>query len=170
VLFLIPILVIGFSAIHRHYRILARSLSLKNGSPARISRHRVIMLVSGVHQGTIMALNYSRLLSNDITAVHVSTDPDKAAKLRREWEQWGNSVRLVILSSPYRLLLEPLLEYIQRIDRCRQPGEVITIVVPQFVAQSWWHNLLHTQTAFLLRLVLLFRPGIVIVDVPYQIE
>jgi amino acid transporter len=169
VLFLIPILVLAFSAIHHHYRVLASHLSLKTGAPPRVSRHRVIMLVSGVHQGTMMALNYSRLLSDDITALHVSTDPDKAKKVQHEWEQWGNGVRLVILESPYRLLLEPLLEYIDRIDRCRLPNEIITIVVPQFVPRRWWHNLLHTQTAFLLRLVLLFRPNIVITDVPYQI-
>jgi hypothetical protein len=83
---------------------------------------------------------------------------------------WGNGVRLVILDSPYRLLLEPLLTYIDELDARRQPNEIITIVVPHFVPRHWWYNLLHTQTAFWLRAVLLFRPGIVITDVPYQIE
>jgi amino acid transporter len=171
VLFLIPSLVFVFSAIHHHYRTLAARLSLKKyAAPPRISRHRVIMLVSGVHQGTLAALRYARLLSDDITAVHVSTHPEQAEKLRQQWEGWGNGVRLVILDSPYRLLLEPILEYINQIDGCRQPNEVITIVVPQFVPRHWWHNLLHTQTALLLRIALLFRPGIVITDVPYQVE
>jgi amino acid transporter len=171
VLFLIPILVLTFSAIHRHYQHLSMRLSLKKYStPPRISRHRVIILVSGVHQGTLAGLRYARLLSDDLTAVHVSTNPEEADKLRQVWEGWGNGVRLVILDSPYRLLLEPLLEYIGQIDARRQPNEIITIVVPQFVPHQWWHNLLHTQTALLLRLALLFRPGIVITDVPYQIE
>jgi hypothetical protein len=171
VLFLIPALVMIFTAIHSHYQTLARRLSLRNyvGS-LRISRHRVIMLISGVHQGTLAALDYARLLSDDITAVHVSIDPDNVARVRREWEQWGNGVRLVILDSPYRLLLEPLLKYIDALDAQRQPNEIITIIVPQFVPQHWWHNILHTQAAFLLRVVLLFRPGIVITDVPYQVE
>jgi hypothetical protein len=77
---------------------------------------------------------------------------------------------MVILESPYRLLLEPLLDYINDIDARRQPNEIITVVVPQFVPRHWWHNLLHTQTAFMLRITLLFRPGIVITDVPYQVE
>jgi hypothetical protein len=77
---------------------------------------------------------------------------------------------MVILDSPYRLLIEPLLDYINEIDARRQPNEIITIVVPQFVPQHWWHNLLHTQTAFMLRVVLIFRPGIVITDVPYQVK
>lgn len=171
VLLLIPLLVVGFSAIHRHYQGLAKRLSLRNylGDP-RLSRHRVILLVGGVHQGTLPALRYARFLSDDITAVHVSTNPEESERLRRDWEKWGNGVRMVILESPYRLLLEPLLDYINEIDARRQPNEIITIVVPQFVPRHWWHNLLHTQTAFMLRITLLFRPGIVITDVPYQVE
>jgi hypothetical protein len=76
----------------------------------------------------------------------------------------------VILESPYRLFLEPLLGYIEHLAAARQPYEIITIVVPQFVPRNWWANLLHTQTAVLLRLALLFRKGIVVTDVPYQVE
>jgi amino acid transporter len=171
VLLLIPLLVVGFSGIHRHYQGLAKRLSLRNyrGDP-RLSRHRVILLVGGVHQGTLAALRYARFLSEDITAVHVSINPDESGRVRREWETWGNGVRLVILDSPFRLLLEPLLDYINEIDARRQPNEIITVVVPQFVPRHWWHNALHTQTAFWLRITLLFRPGIVITDVPYQVE
>ncbi len=172
VIFLIPFLVFVFWSIHRHYRTLAKRLSLRNynGAPPRHSRHRVILLVAGVHQGTLAALRYARLLSDDITAVHVSINPDESERVRREWEWWGNGVRMVILDSPYRLLLEPLLSYIDQIDARRQPNEIITIVVPQFVSHHWWHNLLHTQTAFWLRMVLLFRPGVVVTDVPYHVE
>ena len=87
--------------------------------------------------------------------------------LEEKWGLWGNGVRLVTLPSPYRLLMEPLLEYIEQIADLRQPNETLTIVVPQFVARKWWHNLLHAQTAVLLRLALLYRPGIVITNVPY---
>ncbi len=82
----------------------------------------------------------------------------------------GEGIRLVILDSPYRLLLEPLLSYIEELSAQRQPNEVITIVVPQFVPRQLWGNLLHTQAAVMLRLALLFKPGIVITDVPYHIE
>ncbi len=171
VLLLIPTLVVIFSAIHRHYRNLAAHLSLEHyGAPPAISRHRVILPISGVHRGSLAALRYARSLSEDVTAVYVAMDPDEAEKIRQKWEKWGEGVRLVILDSPYRLLLEPLLSYIQQIADQRQPNEAITIVVPQFVPKHWWNNLLHTQAAWMLRLALLFKPGIVITDVPYQVE
>jgi len=171
VILLIPLLVATFSAIHRHYRKLAASLALAHNKPrSHYQRHRVLLPFSGVHEGTLAALNYARLLSSDITAIYVSIDPLEAEKIRQKWEVWGEGVRLVILDSPYRLLLEPLMDYIEEITSHRQPNEIVTIVVPQFIPRHWWNNLLHTQTAALLRLALLFRPGIVITDVPYQVE
>ncbi len=166
-----PLMVATFFAIHHHYRSLAKSLSLKqDGRRVGIKRHRVILPISGVHEGTLAALSYARVLSDDVTAVYVSVDSKEAESIRTKWEVWGEGVRLVILESPYRLLLEPLLDYIGEISEKRQPREIITIVVPQFVPRVWWHNLLHTQTATWLRFALLFKRGIVITDVPYQVE
>ncbi len=170
VLILIPLLVLALNAIHRHYRQLARSLSLEDfGEPPPISRHRVILPISGVHRGTLAALRYAQGLSRDVTAVHISIDPEDTERVRKKWETWGEGVRLVILDSPYRLLMEPLLEYIEAIDRERQPNDVITVVVPQFVPKEAAANLLHTQAATWLQLALRGRPGIVITDVPYQV-
>jgi len=171
VLILLPMLIAMFSLIHHHYRLLANRLSLDAfaGAPSHTTRHRVILPLSGVHQGTLEALRYARRLSDDITAVHVSIDPVEAEKVRRKWEKWGEGVRLVILDSPYRLFIEPLLEYIEELLARRQPDETITIVVPQFIPSKSWHNLLHTNTANLLRSELLSRPGIIITDVPYQV-
>jgi amino acid transporter len=171
VLLLMPILVGVFSGIHHHYLDLAARLSLERyGEPPRVVRQCVIIPLSGVHRGTLEALRYARSLSYDITAVHVSIDPAEAEAVRQKWELWGGGIRLVILESPYRLLLEPLLEYIAEIAERRQPNETITIVVPQFVPGRWWQNFLHNQTAIMLRLALLFRRGIVITDVPFHVE
>jgi hypothetical protein len=171
VLILIPLLVLGFSAIHRHYRNLAASLSLEDfGAPPRTVRHRVIMPIAGVHRGSLAALSYARMLSDDVTAVYISLDPAETQRVQEKWDVWGEGVRLVVLESPYRLLLEPLLQYIEEISVQRQPNEIITVVVPQFVPKKRWHNLLHTQTALFLRMALLFKPGIVITDVPYQLH
>jgi amino acid transporter len=171
VLLLMPIMVMVFSRIHHHYRDLAARLSLERyGEPPRVLRQCVIIPLSGVHRGTVEALRYARSLSDDITAVHVSIDSAEAEAVRQKWELWGGGVRLVILESPYRLLLEPLLQYIGEIASHRQPNETITIVVPQFVPGRWWQNFLHNQTAIMLRLALLFRRGIVITDVPFHVE
>jgi amino acid transporter len=169
VMILIPALVLIFSAIHRHYRHLAKDLSLDEfGALARQGRHRVILPIGGVHRGTLAALEYAKSLSDDVTAVHVSIDPAEAERVQQKWEEWGEGVRLVMLDSPYRLLAEPLLEYIEEMEAVRQPNETITIVVPQFIPKHWWANALHTQTAFMLGLALRFKPGIVITNVPYQ--
>jgi amino acid transporter len=171
VLIIIPLLVTFFSLIHRHYRNLADALSLDfYGEPQRVGRHRVILPISGVHRGSLAALHYAQSLSDDVTAVHVSIDPEETEKVRRKWERWGNGIRLVMLESPYRLFLEPLLEYIEEVASARQPGEIVTIVVPQFVPAENVANLLHMRTADYLRRALLSRPGVMVTDVPYQIE
>ncbi|MHB8932159.1 MAG: APC family permease [Bellilinea sp.] len=171
VIIIIPALVILFSGIHRHYKNLAGDLSLDNyGTPPQISRQRVILPIGGVHRGTMAALRYARTLSDDITAVHVSIDPEETEKVRQKWETWGDGHRLVILESPYRTFIEPLLEYIDEIDEMRQPKELITIVVPEFVPRHWWSNMLHTKTASTLRMALLFRKDIVITNIPYQVD
>jgi hypothetical protein len=171
ILILIPLLIGLFTFIHRHYSTVARRLSLeKYGEPPPYSvRHRVIVPISNVHQGTLAALRYARTLSDDVTAVHVSMEPEDTEKVRKKWERWGRGTRLVIVESPYRLFLEPLLNYIEEILSSRQLNETITIVVPHFVPSQRVHNALHMQAAELLRRELLATPGVVITEVPYQI-
>jgi hypothetical protein len=160
----------GLGSAGRHYKDIAAQLSLEHyGPPPRVDRHRVILPISGIHRGTVAGLRYARALSDDVTAVYVSTDPGSSAGVEEKWGLWGAGTRLVIVDSPYRLLIEPLIAYVREISRRRQPNEVITIVVPQFVPRRQWHNLLHAQTAIMLRLALLFEPGIVITNVPYQV-
>ncbi len=172
ILVITPILVAMFLVIRRHYRHLAQRLSLDAfaGSAPHAARHRVIMPISGVHQGTLQALRYARMLSNDVTAVHVSIDPEQTERMQKKWDMWGDGVRLYILDSPYRLFIEPLLQYIDEIVAQRQPDEVITVVVPQFVVSSPLMSMLHMNTAEVLRRELLATPGVVITDVPYQVS
>jgi len=168
---IVPLLVYIFSYIHNHYRRLAAQLSLERyGAPPPLGRHRVILPISGVHRGTLAALHYARRLSDDVTAVHVSIDPAEAERVQQKWEIWGDGTRLVILDSPYRLMLEPLLDYIEDMVARRLPNEIITVVVPEFVPKHWQNTFLHTNTAELLRSALLRRPGLIITDVPYQVE
>ena len=172
VLILTPVLIAVFLWIKKHYSGLAKNLSLENyGEPPPYNmRHRVLVPISGVHKGTLAALRYARMLSDDVTGVHISLEPEDTEKVRQKWEMWGRGTRLVIVDSPYRLFLEPLLSYIEEILSNRQSNETITIIVPHFVADKRIHNVLHMQTAEMLRRELLSTPGVVITEVPYQIE
>jgi len=126
--------------------------------------------VSGIHQGTLEALRYAKLLSDDVTAVHISMDPEETEKVQKKWKVWGEGTRMIILDSPYRLLIEPLLEYLEDVIENRQANETITIVVPQFIPSKRWHNALHMHTAEVLRQELLSKRGVVVTDVPYQVH
>ncbi len=171
IVLLLPAIVINFYAVHRHYISLAQDLSLEHyGQPPPSKRHRVVMPISSVHQGTLEALDYALSLSRDVTVVHISIDPDQTEKLRHKWSWWGKGVRLVVIESPYRTFLEPFLDYVNELRVALQSNERLTIVVPQFIPKHWWHNLLHTQTAFWLRFMLLNKKGIVITEVPYQVH
>lgn len=171
IVLLLPAIVMSFFAVHRHYQSIARELSLDDfGEPSLSARHRVIIPVAGIHRGTLEALEYANSLSDDITAVHILLDPEERQAMEDKWRSWGKGVRLVVIESPYRTFLEPFLGYVDELCSITQPNERLTIVVPQFNPKRGWHNLLHTQTAFWLRLALLSKKGIVITEVPYQVH
>jgi len=170
VLVLIGFFTLTLLRIHRHYEGVAENLSLDNyGAPTRLRHPRVVMPIGGVHRGVIKALEFARSLSPDVTAVYVETSPEEGEKLRQRWDRWGDGVRLQVLKSPYRSIVGPLIQYLDKLGEERQPGDVITIVLPQFVPEHWWENLLHNQTAWPLRLALLFRAGYIVIDVPYHL-
>lgn len=167
----VPLFIAFFLAVHRHYQDVATQLSLEAaGSPPPIRRHRVIVPIAGVHRAVIAALNYARSISDDVTAVYVETDPHETPKIWRKWEEWGDGIPLVVLPSPYRSIVGPLVEYVDRVDDKRRRDQVVTIVLPQFVPAKWWHHLLHNQTAFLIHLVFLFRREVMVTHVPFHLH
>jgi hypothetical protein len=171
VIILTPLLVSIFFSIHHHYKGVAKSLTLENGTETGpIQHNRVLLLISGVHQGSLAALRYARKLSPDVTAVHVSINPVESEKLRERWDVYGEGFRLVILNSPYRLMIEPLLDYLAYLEANKQPNEIITIVVPNFIPKESWSRVLHMRTAETLRKVLRNREDVVITEVPYQVH
>lgn len=171
VIFIIPTLVAIFFTIHRHYKRLAQNLTLEKGASfTPLRRNRVLLLVSGVHQGSLAALRYARQLSSDVTAVHISTDPIESEKVNKKWEKYGEGCRLVVLQSPYRLMIEPFLEYLCYLEDHKMENEVLTIVIPTFTSKEWWSQFLHMRTAETLRKVLREKEDLVIIEVPYQVH
>jgi amino acid transporter len=168
---LIPCTVWIFLSINKHYKNVAAQLSLDRfGAPPAISRHRVIVPIGGIHQGVIHALHYAKSISSDVTAILADVDPVETAKIVEKWNRWGDGVRLEVLPSPYRSIIGPIHEYLDHLDQERQTHDMVTVVLPQFIPSHWWGNLLHNQTALLLRLSLIFRRGTVVTDVPYHIR
>ncbi|MCW5873512.1 MAG: APC family permease [Anaerolineales bacterium] len=171
VLLLLPVLMACFQAVHHHYKDLASRLTLEGFKvPAPIRHQKVIMPISGVHRGTLSALRYAQSLSKDVTVLHVAVDAEAGEKVLLKWQKWAPDVNLVVLGSPYRLLLEPILRYVRNAAEHRKPNEIITVVVPEFLPRVWWHSWLHTRAAQLLRMRLLFTDGVVVVEVPYVVD
>ena len=170
VVLLIPLLVLLFMRIHRHYIEVAKQLSTEGLSPLRPIHHEVIVPISGIHRGVIEALEYAKSIApHHVTAVYVNLDDEAAQKLREKWQQWGSGVNLVVVASPYRSLARPLMNYVDRVRRTKQ-NVVVTIVLPEFVPAKWWQNLLHNQNTLFLKGALLFKRGIVVTNVPYHLQ
>jgi amino acid transporter len=169
VVILIPIMVLGLLRIRRHYERVARQLSLAGARRPRIGKNLVVVLIAGLHKGTIEALEYARSISPSVTALTVDLDPTQTTKLRLRWAEWEPDIPLLVLESPYRSIVRPLMDYIDRMER-QGEGQYLTVVLPEFVPSHWWEHFLHNQTALLIKAALLFRPGKICVSVPYHLE
>ncbi|MCL6105776.1 MAG: APC family permease [Actinobacteria bacterium] len=170
VLIAIPVIVYLTHQVKKHYDSIARQLSLEGAAPeVEFEHHSVIVPVSGVQRAVIQAIKYAKVLSDDVVAVYVCFDEDEMEMVRKKWEEFGMGVPLRVLDSPYRSVIEPLMDYIEDV-RVLQPDGVITVVLPEFVPQKWWHHLLHNQTALLIKGILLFKRGVVSTSVPMHLE
>ncbi|MGB8253751.1 MAG: amino acid permease, partial [Anaerolineaceae bacterium] len=176
-LFMIVILVSVFYRIRSHYRRIGKELSVQGIEIPKISRRkpRVIIPISGVHRGTVEAVKFSRTIATDITAVYVDMEMGSSTAVQEKWVELFPGIPLVILTSPYRSIIQPLLDYLDKTDSQHTDGQLATIVLPEFVPARWWHSLLHNQTAWLLKAALLYRRRkrgfqSVIIDVPYHLR
>lgn len=171
VIILIPTLVLIFHSIHQHYIQLANQLRLTEADikPAARVKSTAIVLTAGIHKGIIPALEYARSLSHDCRALYIEIDPNETPLIRDRWETFGEGVPLVILESPYRSVVGPVLEYLEEAKKER-PDHIVTVVIPEFVPKKWWHSTLHNQSALFLKLALLFRKDVVVTNVRYYLE
>jgi amino acid transporter len=169
VILIIPTFVAMFLAIHRHYSEVSTQLATETPtSPSRV--HPIcIVPIADFNSVAEQSLAFARTISSRVIAVHVCDDEHHIERLRAMWDAWGNHVHLEIIESPYRSFIKPLLAYIDAIDRQRD-DDTLVIVLPELVATRWWHQLLHNQSALRLKALLLFRPGTVVVNVPYHLQ
>ena len=170
VVVVIPLLVLMFRSIHKHYVGVAKQLSTEGLDDLRPIKHTLLVPISGIHRGVVCALQYARSIApSNVEAVYVDIDEEATAKLREKWERWGAGVKLVVLPSPYRELTRPLLRYIDRVGQGRN-GDTVTVILPEFIPAKWWQHILHNQSSLLLKWSLLFKEGVIVISVPYHLK
>ena len=170
VVVLIPLLVTMFRAIRRHYQDMATQLTTEGVEGLRPIRHEVVVPISGIHRGTVRALEYAKAIApHHVTALYINFDEEATQKLREKWGRLGGGVELVVLASPYRSLVGPLTRYLDRRIQAHR-DQMITVVLPEFIPAKWWQHLLHNQTSLMLKGALLFKPNIVVTSVPYHLK
>ncbi|MHB8778376.1 MAG: APC family permease [Anaerolineales bacterium] len=174
---LITLIMAMFYKIHSHYQEVGRELSLHGLPPSLkpLPASRVVIPISGVHRGIVEAVDFARSITNDITAVYVELEEDDTQEVKEKWARLWPDIPLKIVSSPYRSLIQPLLEFLDEIDSQKNDGQLACVILPEFVPMKWWQTLLHNQTAWLLKAALLYHRRKqggqrVIIDIPYYLR
>ncbi len=167
ILVMLPVLVAFLLAMRRHYDRAGRDMRVETPVAPTDIQHTVVCPVGDLNRPTLHALAYARSLSPHVIAVYISQDAEGLMRIQEKWRVWGEFVPLRVIESPYRGVVVPLLAYIDALRQSR-PEATITVVLPEFVPEHWWQGVLHNQTALRLKRHLLFRPGVVVTNVPYH--
>jgi hypothetical protein len=173
----VPLMVAVLYRIRAHYTAVAEQLSME-GMPLRIPpppRPRVVVPVSGVHRAMADAVAFAQSISDEVTGLYIELEPGASQVVRERWEARWPEVPLVVVPSPYRSIVGPLLDFLDEMDRQHDDGQQTTLVLPEFVPARWWHGVLHNQTAWLIKTALLYRRRHLgyqraIIDVPYHLQ
>ncbi len=168
VVLIIPLIILLLRTIHRHYERFSAELAYTGQSPLMFLHHTVIVPVNGISKPVAGAMVYATTISEDVRAVYIEVDDAATARLEAEWEEWDIGVPLVVIKSPFRSVLRPIVEYVQGLS-ARGETDLVTIVVPEIVPRHWWEHLLHNKTALFIRTAFMFRPNVVVTAVPYLV-
>jgi amino acid transporter len=168
VLVVIPTLIWMCSRIRDHYEALAEDLTMTGYRPLPEFRNTVLVIVGGLHRGIMPAIQYARSLGGDVRGVYVEIEPEKTKEVQQRWVKYVQDVPLVVLDSPYRALTEPIIRYVDDVERERD-DDVVTVIIPEFVPDRWWTSLLHGQSGLMLKWALLFKKGVVVSNVRYHV-
>lgn len=167
VILIVPAFILLFRKVKSHYVIAAVQRELPPEPPTHhhTIRNAVVVPIARLDRPAVEALRYARSLSEDVTAVHVAAEAERLPEIEAQWQLWGGAVPLTIIESPYRSLTRPLLQYLTELRKAERV-DYVTVVLPEYVPDTWWEHLLHGQSAQFLKLQLLFQPGFVVTSVP----
>jgi len=176
-LIIIPVIILLFLRVHHHYEKISEQLSLK-GLPPELKPYpklRFVMPVSGVHRGIFQAVDFARSVSKNMIAVYIEVEPGAGERVKKKWEEWFPDITLRIVPSPYRSVIGPFIDFLDKYDEEVNDGQLAAVILPEFVTEGFWGNILHNQMAWLMKFALLYRrrkKGYqqVIVDVPFHLQ
>ena len=177
VIVFIPFMIFIFKKIHSHYKDMSEQLHLpmEDFDPTiattfKIGRNMVIVPVATPTNIVAQTLKYAKSISQDVVALHIATDEADAQKVAEKWHNWNPGVELVTVYSPYRLVIQPLLDYVIQLEHQKEPEDYITILIPEFQTKKWWHRLLHNQTGWVLRTLLILKENVIVTSVPFHLK
>jgi amino acid transporter len=162
-----PVLFALMKGIARHYRSVGRELAPAPAGAALPERIHAVVLVANLRAPALRALAFAEATKPaSVVALNVAAQEDDALPL--EWEQRGVPAPLVVLESPYRETVRPVVQFVRQLRR-DHPGDVISVIIPEYVVQHWWEHALHNQSALRLKGRLLFEPSVTVTSVPWQL-
>lgn len=185
VLIFIPIMICMFRKIREHYKDMAEQLrmpiisekeqSMKNLDSAlsdtmHLGKNIVIVPISGLTSIVTRTLKYANVISTDVTALHITINQDAGKNVANQWKIFNPNTPLVTLYSPYRMVIQPLINYINELEEQKQPEDYITVLIPEFETKKWWHRLLHNQTGWVLRALLILREDVIVTTIPFHLK
>ena len=174
ILIFIPVMIYIFKQIRSHYNDMADQLHLPlediaHSQPGYERKNTVIVPVSTPTRVVFETLEYARTIGDNIIALHIASDEESAQRVRNKWAVWNPGVELVTIQSPYRLIMQPLISYIEEMLAQKAPEDYITVLIPEFETKKWWHRLLHNQTGWILRTILILKERVVVTTIPYHL-
>jgi hypothetical protein len=177
VVILVPVLMALMWGIRSHYRnvesqlaVSAQAADAPGSAPAPAKRDPIVIVpIARLDRPAMGAVSFARTLSPQASAVHVTNDAADANTLREQWVALGNGMELVVVESPYRALMGPLLRYMDALQS-QDPSRPVVVVLSEIVPRHWWENFLHNQSSLRLKLRLFGRRNTIVVDVPYHLD
>lgn len=175
ILLFIPAMIYVFKKIRSHYNDMAEQLHLplEELEAHKLKQERkntVIIPISTPTSVVLQTLEYAKTIGDNIIALHIASDEDSAKRVAEKWNIWNPDVKLTTIQSPYRLLMQPLLGFIEEMQAKKDPEDYITVLIPEFQTKKWWHRLLHNQTGLILRTVLILKERVIVTTIPYHLQ
>lgn len=176
ILLFIPVMIYLFKRIYNHYQNIRQELALPAGIHEAIvttpfsGENTIVLPVAGVTRVVANTITFAKTLGDNIVALHIYSDEERGKKVKEKWEKWNPGVELVVINSPYRSIIYPFMQFLDKLERSSSPGDYITVLIPEFEPRKWWHRILHNQTGWILRTVLILQKSVVVCIVPYHLR